>query len=101
MNRIAEDLDDAGASARFFAALGRIDTVFDLYEGYFFNTGRFADPDRPPSGPLTRYDVISLFWPPMAPVWPDPRFERLVQRIGLADYWQQTGSVPDYKSRTA
>ena len=93
---VAADHEEVPAAARFFAALGQNDTVFDLLNGYFLNEGKFSDASRAPSGPLTRYAVLDLFWPPMAPVWRDPRFPQLTEKIGLTSYWRTTGSRPDY-----
>ena len=101
LDRIKTAPEDMMAATRFFSALGRIDTVFEICEAYFFNGGPFAIADRPPAGPLTRFEVIDLFWPPMAPVWHDPRFDRLTERIGLAAYWRTTGSGPDYRRSRA
>jgi hypothetical protein len=97
LDRMATHEDDMMAATRFFAALGRIDTVFEICEAYFFNRGSLAIADRPLPGPLTRFDVIDLFWPPMAPVWRDRRFDGLTERIGLARYWKETGATPDYR----
>lgn len=93
---VATDHEEVPAAARFFAALGQIDTVFDLLHGYFLNEGKFGDPRRAPPGPLTRYALSELFWPPMAPVWGDLRFSRLIKKIGLSAYWRSTDTRPDY-----
>lgn len=94
----AADWEEIPAAARFFSALGELDTAFELLRGYFFNQGEFSSPSRPPRGPLTRYAVGDLFWAPMAPLWRDPRFRQLTQRIGLEDYWRSTGRAPDFRS---
>jgi tetratricopeptide (TPR) repeat protein len=96
---VAADREEILPATRFFAALGDLDTVFALLDGYFHNRGEFADPGRRPPGPLTRYALADIFWPPMAPVWADPRFARLTEEIGLADYWRKTRSVPDFRRR--
>jgi DNA-binding winged helix-turn-helix (wHTH) protein/tetratricopeptide (TPR) repeat protein len=100
LNRIAVHPGDMMAAARFFAALGHADTVFDIFNGYFFNEGPLAIA-RPDVGPLTRFEVIDLFLPPMASVWADPRFETLTERTGLARYWTDTGSAPDFRRAAA
>jgi hypothetical protein len=33
----------------------------------------------------------------MRTLWSDPRFTRLLQRIGLEDYWRQSRTVPDFR----
>lgn len=95
---VSADREEVPAAARFFAALGRNDIVIDLLRGYFLNEGKFRDAGRPPPGPFTRYATSTLFWPPMAPVWRDPRFPQFVEAIGLTRYWHETGSKPDYMS---
>lgn len=37
-----------------------------------------------------------LFRPGVAPLRRDPRFMRLANRVGLVDYWQQSGIWPDF-----
>jgi hypothetical protein len=58
------------------------------FSTHYFNSGRFAYSDRLPHTALTRYEVVDLFWPTMAPVWADRRFDVLAERIGLAAYWR-------------
>ena len=94
---IREEEYDMIPAARFFAAVGQLDLTFDVTEGYYFNTGRFALPNRFAFNPLTRFEVSSLFWPPFAPARRDPRFDRLTDRIGLGRYWQELNIVPDYR----
>ena len=77
------------------SALGAVDDTFRILEGYYFNSGEWAavapaagDPDR-----ITN----ALFLPPMKATWSDPRFGPLLRRIGLEDYWLQSGTVPDFR----
>jgi hypothetical protein len=76
-------------------ALGVLDDAFAIFEGYYFGTGRWASV-APAAGDADR-QTSALFLPPMKPAWRDPRFGELVQRIGLEDYWRQSGSVPDFR----
>ena len=76
-------------------ALGALDETFQILDGYYFNQGRWAqvapaagDPDR-----ITQ----PLFLPPMKAAWADRRFGRLLQRLGLEDYWRQSGTIPDFR----
>jgi tetratricopeptide (TPR) repeat protein len=77
------------------SALGALDDTFRILDGYYFNAGQWAavapaagDPDR-----ITN----ALFLPPMKTAWTDPRFGPLLQRIGLEEYWRQSGTVPDFR----
>jgi hypothetical protein len=47
--------------------------------------------------PINDPSTSVLFNPLTAPMRSDPRFPALVGAIGLADYWQQIGSRPDYQ----
>jgi len=38
-----------------------------------------------------------LFMPTEAAMRADPRFERLVNELGLTRYWAETHTVPDHK----
>jgi DNA-binding winged helix-turn-helix (wHTH) protein/Tfp pilus assembly protein PilF len=42
-----------------------------------------------------RRQTHHLFMPPTAAMRADPRFPRLMQDIGLADYWRASGHAPD------
>jgi hypothetical protein len=75
------------------AMLNDLDTTFALLEGYYFATGAWSKL-APVAGNLDRA-TDALFQPPMKPVWNDPRFALLMQRIGLEDYWRESGTVPD------
>ena len=77
------------------AALGNPDEAFAVLDGYYFEKGRWAHV-APPGGDQDRI-TYPLFQPPMRALWRDPRFDRLLDRIGLNGYWRQSGSVPDFR----
>jgi hypothetical protein len=83
--------------ASAMSALGELDEMFEILEGYFFGAGRWANV-APLGGDEDRV-TNALFLPPMKTAWSDRRFEPLLRRIGLEDYWQQSGSVPDFRRR--
>ena len=82
------------AVAQASAAMDDAATSFDLLDGYYFGEGRWAGL-APPAGDQDR-QTSPLFQPPMRGLWNDRRFAELVRRIGLANYWQRSGSRPDF-----
>jgi DNA-binding winged helix-turn-helix (wHTH) protein/tetratricopeptide (TPR) repeat protein len=84
--------------AQACVALGATRTAFGLLNGYYFGEGTWAD-IAPIGGDQDRL-TSPLFQPVMRPMWQTGDFDRLVGRIGLKDYWRNTGTVPDYR-RTA
>ena len=84
---------------QFAAFLGRPDAAFEVADAYYFGRGFqlgslsftksmgqfYAEPR-----------TYFLFLPSCAPIHADPRFDRLVNEIGLKDYWARSGSKPDY-----
>jgi tetratricopeptide (TPR) repeat protein len=77
------------------AALKQLDTTFALLEGYYFRRGAWGKlAPMAGSGDCT---TDALFQPPMKPAWNDARFALLIERIGLAHYWRESGTVPDFR----
>lgn len=86
---------------QFASALGRLDDAFAVAEAYYFNRG-FVVPDvrfskeqgtyTPPEERQTKF----LFFPVTAAMRADPRFQPLMERLGLVRYWGQSGVMPDY-----
>lgn len=87
---------------QFACLFGRIDEAFAaagaLYFGRGFDPGeqRFASEQALFSRRHDRHTQF-LFLPHTAPIRADSRFERLVEEIGLARYWAETGTLPDYR----
>jgi tetratricopeptide (TPR) repeat protein len=77
------------------AALGDARSAFAILDGYYFNQGEWASV-APAAGDADR-ETSALFQPPMRNVWRDPRFDRLLQRIGLNEYWRRSRTVPDFR----
>lgn len=88
---------------QFAAALGRVDEAFAIAEAYFFGRGfrvgerRFSEMQGAFTRPVDRR-TLDLFKPSTEAMRRDPRFERLVEEIGLAGYWRRAGVTPDYRA---
>lgn len=61
---------------------------FGLEEELYATAGEWLRPDM-----LT---YSALFRPPLRNFRKDPRFMRIVDRLGLVDYWRTTGQWPDF-----
>lgn len=89
-------------SIQFTAALGDIDTAFRIAEAYYFGRGfqtgenRFEPNQRIYTRQRQRRTRL-LFLPSTLAMRGDPRFDKLVGEIGLARYWRESGTVPDYR----
>jgi tetratricopeptide (TPR) repeat protein len=83
------------AAVHACAAVGDSETVLSILDGYYSNEGAWAAV-APAAGDDDR-ETSALFQPPMRSLWNDARFGRLLQRIGLNDYWRQSGTVPDFR----
>jgi tetratricopeptide (TPR) repeat protein len=79
------------------AALEDLDTMFALLEGYYFGGGAWSNL-APVAGDQVRV-TDALFQPPMKFAWNDPRFPLLMERLGLENYWRESGTVPDFRHR--
>ena len=101
-----ETVNDAVIAIRVMSALGRVSDAFALANAYHLGQG-FTVPheqNRDRLGvdiPLEQRDTSHLFEPVTRPMRSDPRFERLVQVIGLDRYWRESGIQPDYRRPTS
>jgi len=89
------DPSPALAIAQAVAAMGDAPTSFALLEGYYFGQGKWAAL-APPGGDQDRH-TSPLFQPPMKQLWRNPDFRRLLERIGLNDYWRNSRTMPDFR----
>lgn len=101
---LQEARNSAGPASRAIqdlSALGRLDDAFAVTDAYYFSRG-FEIPDVPPSEgkaatvTLDARQTGFLFLPPLRALRADPRFDRLVDALGLKRYWQASRSKPDY-----
>lgn len=84
-------------SAAIFSLLDRLDLCFESLERYYFNLGNFGAPIV--ITPYSRRTTDWLFSPAMAQARSDPRYESLLRRTGLRDYWNGTRTLPDFRIR--
>ena len=83
------------AVAQACAAMGDAATSLTLLDGYYFGEGAWAAL-APRAGDQDR-QTSPLFQPPMRSLWNTPAFNRLLNRIGLDDYWHESNSLPDFR----
>ena len=81
--------------AQALVALGDKRTAIDIFGGYYFGEGEWAAA-APRGGDQDRV-TRELFQPMMAPIWGDEQFDRMLDRIGLNDYWRRSATVPDFR----
>lgn len=93
-------MSKAQEAASFSSVVNRLDAAF-AYLDLFYVSGEpirsfrerlSANSLLPHSGVMTFF----LFEPPMQTARTDPRFDALTFRLGLQNYWKQTGVNPDY-----
>ena len=95
LSYLSEAPDGALPAAIACTALGDLDTALALLRGYYFREGPWAAL-APEGGDLERV-TSPLFLPPMRNLWPDKRFDALLEQIGLVDYWRKRGIPPDFR----
>lgn len=83
------------------SALGDIDTSFAIAEAYLLERGPLVAALRWRKGDASindqhRRKTHMLFIPATVAMRSDPRFDRLMDDIGLTEYWQVTGVSPDH-----
>lgn len=98
VDAVQKDLRLTSQAALVLSALGEIDAAFEITNA-FFAVEESNDSRRAAKGPVksTAWRFTPwLFTPPIAPMRADPRFESLVDGIGLTDYWKAHKIRPDY-----
>ena len=72
-----------------------MDTAFEVTNAYFAVQSGAEKTGSAPKSTAWRF-APWLFIPPIAPMRADPRFDTLVEQIGLKDYWREKKLRPDY-----
>lgn len=96
---IKDSLGDPGYVPRavpLLALLGDPGAALTAYSAYLFG-GTIAGHAYPVPGPLDLRSTQSLFAPSLGPSRRTPRFEEILRRSGLEDYWRRSGSQPDFR----
>jgi DNA-binding winged helix-turn-helix (wHTH) protein/tetratricopeptide (TPR) repeat protein len=76
------------------AMLGRPELALSILEGCYLGIGEWAA--KRPADPVGNA-AHPMFQPQAKSLWHEPRFKRILEGIGLEQYWRQTGSLPDYR----
>ncbi|MCT2557377.1 winged helix-turn-helix domain-containing protein [Tsuneonella sp. YG55] len=81
--------------------IGAIDQAFAVSEAYYLEEGPLIPamswrPGQPFVPDQRRRKTNMLFTPMARPMQADPRFMPLMERMGLARYWNRRGVTPDF-----
>ena len=92
----------ANTALHNLAMIGEIDAAFDVAFGYFLRRGPlitslWGGAGELPVSALRWRRTMALFVPPAAPMRADPRFDELMEAMGIAKYWRQRNVRPDYQ----
>ncbi len=89
----------------FAAVVGRLDTAFQVAGAYFFDEG-WRMPDQRYTRDIRLYSAnrsrptYFFFDRHLAAMRADRRFDVLMQRIGMEEYWRTVGVQPDYRTKS-
>lgn len=77
------------------AVLGRSESALSMLEGIYLGTGAWAK-----ENPYGKTVTHPLFQPQAKSLWGNPRFNRILNDVGLERYWREAGVQPDYRRFT-
>lgn len=103
MTRVGSNVSGVVNAMMLLNLIGANDQAFGLADAYYLEKGGLIVPTLPkPGEPVVkdqrRRKTNMLFTPIAASMQRDPRFAKLMEDIGLADYWRQRGVRPDYQN---
>jgi DNA-binding winged helix-turn-helix (wHTH) protein len=101
LEAVEKNLPLTSQAAMAMSALGELDTAFDITNQFFaVGPGNPVAPKSPMAVRSTAWRFAPwLFTPPTAAMRADPRFNALVDQIGLTAYWRARNVRPDYQTR--
>jgi hypothetical protein len=84
--------------------MGATDEAFELARAYYLEEGpMIAAMEWRPGQPMVpdqrRRKTNMLFTPTASAMQGDPRFQPLMQQMGLTDYWTRRDKVPDFMAQ--
>lgn len=87
-------------------ALGRVEQAFEVAEAMYRSRGdtipdRKHESNEPDTVTIDNRSTVWMFQPPVRAMRSDPRFLALAETVGLAKYWRESNSVPDFLRKTA
>ena len=102
LEAVEKNLPLTSQAAMAMSALGELDTAFEITNQFFaVGPGNPVAPKSPMAVRSTAWRFAPwLFTPPTGAMRADPRFEALVDQIGLTAYWRAQNVRPDYQTRT-
>lgn len=109
---VAAHLEAAGESGAgcvnamlALSRLGALDEAFVVADGYLLDRGPLVTRIGGSGVPIVNNQrwrkTMAMFIPATAPMRSDPRFEGLVEGMGLEDYWRAARLPPDYRRTVA
>jgi hypothetical protein len=86
--------------------MGATDDAFELAQAYYLEQGPIMAalewrPGQPIVPDQRRRKTNMLFTPTATAMQRDPRFMPLMRQMGLADYWDRRGVLPDFLKQAA
>lgn len=100
MERARESVGLSINAIQFFAMTGRLDDAFGLLNAFYFNRGfdvgeRLYTEEQGAYSERRNRSTWTFWLPFMADLRADSRTAKIIQDVGLSDYWRKSGTRPD------